>query len=118
MNGLLESRMLGNPHVRFGGGWTEKALGASKTSLRACHRGTIRREPRDLAGRLPYKDQEQRHDVGLLKYLNHWGKLQEFPSRMVEWDNDQVAAGYAEACRKLQSLQAGRAEAYEEALAN
>jgi hypothetical protein len=64
------------------------------------------------------KDQEQRHEVGLLKYLNHWGKLQDYPSRMIEWDADQVAAAYAEACRKLQAIQPGRAEAYEEALAN
>jgi hypothetical protein len=53
-----------------------------------------------LASRLPYK-------------------LQEFPSRMVDWDADQVSQGYAEACRKLQSLQQhGHSEAYEEALSN
>jgi hypothetical protein len=64
------------------------------------------------------KDQEQRHEVGLLKYLNSWAKLQEFPSRMVEWDADQVSQAYSEACRKLQSIHAGQSEAYEEALAN
>lgn len=64
------------------------------------------------------KDQEQRHEVGLLKYLNNWAKLQEFPGRMIDWDADQVAAAYAEATRKLQAVGAGRAEAYEEALAN
>jgi hypothetical protein len=63
------------------------------------------------------KDQEQRHEVGLLKYLNSWAKLQDFPSRMVDWDADQVSLAYGEACRKLQSIQ-GRSEAYEEALAN
>jgi Rad52/22 family double-strand break repair protein len=63
------------------------------------------------------KDQEQRHDVGLLKYLNGWAKLQEFPSRMVDWDADQVSLAYGEACRKLQTVQP-RSEAYEEALAN
>jgi len=64
------------------------------------------------------KDQEQRHDVGLLKYLNSWAKLQEFPNRMVEWDADQVSLAYAEACRRIQSIQPVRTEAYEEALAN
>ena len=64
------------------------------------------------------KDQEQRHEVGLLKYLNSWAKLQEFPNRMVDWDAEQVALGYAEACRKLQSIQPARSEAFEEALAN
>jgi hypothetical protein len=64
------------------------------------------------------KDQEQRHDVGLLKYLNGWSKLQEFPSRMIDWDADQVALAYAEAIRKIQSIQPSNTEAYEEALAN
>lgn len=66
------------------------------------------------------KDQEQHYQVSLLKYLNGWAKLQEFPSRMVEWDGDQVERAYAEACRKLQSISSGqsRAEAYEDAIAN
>jgi hypothetical protein len=64
------------------------------------------------------KEQEQRHEVGLLKYLNGWAKLQEFPGRMVDWDADQVNQAYSEAIRKLQSISNGHAEAYEEALAN
>jgi hypothetical protein len=64
------------------------------------------------------KEQEQRHEVGLLKYLNGWAKLQDFPGRMVDWDIDQVNLAYSEAIRKLQSISNGRAEAYEEALAN
>jgi hypothetical protein len=64
------------------------------------------------------KEQEQRHEVGLLKYLNSWAKLQEFPGRMVDWDADQVSQAYAEAIRKLQSISIGHAEVYEEALAN
>ena len=64
------------------------------------------------------KDQEQRHQVGLLKYLNGWAKLQDYPGRMVDWDNDQVNHAYGEACRKLQSIPTGRVEEYEEALAN
>jgi hypothetical protein len=64
------------------------------------------------------REQEQRHEVGLLKHLNGWAKLQDFPARMVEWNADQVSQAYSEACRKLPSLQSGRSEAYEEALAN
>ncbi len=64
------------------------------------------------------KDQEQRYQVGLLKYLNGWAKLQDYPGRMVDWDNDQVTHGYSEACRKLQAVSTAPAEEYEEALAN
>jgi len=64
------------------------------------------------------KDQEQRYEVGLLKYLNGWAKLQEFPGRMVDWDAEQVSLAYAEACRKLQAIQSANSEAYEEALSN
>jgi len=64
------------------------------------------------------KDQEQRYQVGLLKYLNQWAKLQEFPGRMVDWDGDQVSLAYHEAVRKLQSVQSAPQENYEEALSN
>jgi hypothetical protein len=64
------------------------------------------------------KDMEQRHEVGLLKYLNGWAKLQEFPGRMVDWDAEQVAQAYREATRKIQSIRPSRDEALEEALAN
>lgn len=64
------------------------------------------------------REQEQRYSVGLLKYLNGWAKLQEFPGRMVDWDAEQVNLAYAEACRKLQSIQSAGSEAYEEALSN
>jgi hypothetical protein len=53
------------------------------------------------------KDIELRHEVGMLKYLNDWGKLQDYPARMVEWDDEQVAAAYAEGTRKLASVVAG-----------
>jgi hypothetical protein len=79
--------------------------------------------PRDSApksGRALFawtKEQEGRHEVGLLKYLNSWAKLQDFPGRMVDWDAEQVALAYAEACRKLQAI-GTTSEAYEEALSN
>lgn len=50
------------------------------------------------------RDREQEYQVGLIKYLNQWAKLQEFPGRMVDWDSDQVGLAYAEATRKLQSV--------------
>lgn len=50
------------------------------------------------------KDQESRHQVNLLRYLNNWAKLQEFPGRMVDWYDHQVSLAYAEAIRKLATL--------------
>ncbi|WP_152054099.1 Rad52/Rad22 family DNA repair protein [Tautonia marina] len=64
------------------------------------------------------KDQEQRHEVGLLPYLNKWGKLQDYPGRMIDWDAEQVANAYQEAIRKIQASVPDRNEALEEALAN
>jgi hypothetical protein len=50
------------------------------------------------------KDQEQRQGVELLKHLNAYAKSQNLPGRMVDWQEDEVADVYAEACRKLESL--------------
>lgn len=61
------------------------------------------------------KDQEEKFGAGLLKYVMSWGKLQEFPARIVDWDAAQTAEGYDEACRKLEALQA---DASQEAMAN
>lgn len=47
------------------------------------------------------KDQETTYEVGLIRYLNQWAKLQGFPFQMSEWRHDQVVAGHAEASRKL-----------------
>lgn len=47
---------------------------------------------------------EKEYNVGMLKFLNQWGKLQEFPGRMVDWDADQVALAYAEASGKLAGM--------------
>ena len=57
------------------------------------------------------KEQEQLHEVGLLKYLNGWAKLQDFPARMIDWDDDQIARAHAEANRKIDAIRRpGRAE--------
>lgn len=64
------------------------------------------------------KDREQEYEVGLLKYLNQWAKLNDFPGRMVDWSQDQVELAYLEATRKLASIQAAAAtRSHEEALA-
>ena len=169
-SGTLESRMRGNVHVRFGGGFRKRAAthlagslpnrsscmscsasveylygdgsptfpvqeaGPSPSSLRRPR--PLRSRPRHCRPRRPgsprdgdfgqapptaaatrthpvwpnspsawTKDQEQRYEVGLLKYLNSWAKLQEFPGRMVDWDAEQVSQAYQEACRKLHAIQ-------------
>jgi hypothetical protein len=56
------------------------------------------------------KDQEARHEVALLQYLNKWGKIQDYPGRMVDWDADQVANAYQEARRKLAGPRDGEDE--------
>jgi hypothetical protein len=64
------------------------------------------------------KEQDVRRHAGLLKYLSRWAKRQDFPSRMIDWDADQVALAYAEACRKLAAHEPASHDAYEQALAN
>jgi len=53
----------------------------------------------------------------VFKYINSWGKMQEFPGRVVDWNAEQVALAYAEIQRKLQSIES-QEPAYEDALAN
>jgi hypothetical protein len=47
------------------------------------------------------KQMEADHGIHLLKYLNQWARLQEFPMRMSEWDDNQVALAHQECIRKL-----------------
>jgi hypothetical protein len=63
------------------------------------------------------KDQDEKHEYGLLKHLNAWGKRQEFPGRMVDWEGEQVARAYSEACRKIRAIQQMQ-QATEAALSN
>jgi hypothetical protein len=51
------------------------------------------------------KDQDEKYEYGLLKHLNAWGKRQEFPGRMVDWEGEQVTRAYSEACRKIRAIQ-------------
>lgn len=64
------------------------------------------------------KDAEERHKVGLIKYLQGFMQLQELPARMVDLDGDQVALVYAEAMRKLQPVIDRDTAPYEDALSN
>jgi hypothetical protein len=52
------------------------------------------------------KDQDEKYEYGLLKYLNGWAKRQDFPQRMVDWDAEQVTRAYSEACRKVRTIHA------------
>jgi hypothetical protein len=51
------------------------------------------------------KDEEARREVSIIKWLNGWAKVQEFPGRMVEWDAVQVDQAYQVAMRKLETLE-------------
>lgn len=47
------------------------------------------------------KQKEEEHNVGLLQYINKWAKLQDFPGRMVDWDETQVKLAHDEMVKKL-----------------
>lgn len=47
------------------------------------------------------KRREQLHSVGLIKYLNGWAKMNEFPGRMTEWPAAMVDLAVAEATRRI-----------------
>lgn len=51
------------------------------------------------------KEQEQKHEVGMLKYLSGWGKGQGYPDRMVDWNREQIEQAYQEGLRKIQATQ-------------
>jgi hypothetical protein len=63
------------------------------------------------------KDQDEKFEYGLLRHLNAWGKTQEFPARMVDWDQERVSQAFVEACRRVRALQVSR-NGLEAALAN
>jgi len=61
---------------------------------------------------------QQRSDANMVKFLTSWGKSQEFPIRMVDWDSEMVGQAHAEACRRLHSVASARAEEREMAMVN
>lgn len=64
------------------------------------------------------KQLEEKHEVGLLKYIHGWGKLQDFPVRMVDWDREMIDSACKEAIRKLEAIGAAQTGAMEEALSS
>jgi hypothetical protein len=50
------------------------------------------------------KEQDELHHAGLLKHLNGWAKLKEFPARMIDWSPEQAEAAYQEAQRKISAV--------------
>lgn len=65
------------------------------------------------------KDQEQLHEVALVRFLSALGVTLGLPSRMVDWPPESVFFAHSEARRKLRSLGlCPDHEAYEEALSN
>jgi Rad52/22 family double-strand break repair protein len=54
------------------------------------------------------KNQDEKHEYALLKHLSDWAKTQDLPARMVDWDSEQVAHAYAEACRRVRAIQTTR----------
>ncbi len=58
------------------------------------------------------KDQDEKFEFGLLRHLNSWGKRQDFPARMVDWDPEQVAQAFSEACRQKQAVGSSRQGAH------
>lgn len=47
------------------------------------------------------RDQSKEHNFDLLEHINKWSRQVKYPARIVDWDTEQVAAGYAEGCRVL-----------------
>jgi hypothetical protein len=56
------------------------------------------------------RKQDERHNAGLLDHLNGWGKKKRFPGRMVDWSDEEVSEGHAEAIGYLESLQSADAD--------
>jgi hypothetical protein len=48
------------------------------------------------------KQQDEKHGYGLLKIISDWGKSQDFPARMVQWNEEQVRQALAEARAVIQ----------------
>jgi hypothetical protein len=74
--------------------------------------GSERRGPPRTGGALFAWLKEQTETIGsdCVKYMNQWGKVRDFPNRIVDWDADQVAEGYAEMSRKIASKTSERRE--------
>lgn len=55
------------------------------------------------------KEMQEVHQADFIDRMNHWaGKQGGFPQRIVDFDADQVAKAYAQACKHVDSLAAAR----------
>jgi hypothetical protein len=54
------------------------------------------------------KEQDEKFEYGLLRHLNAWGKSQEYPARMVDWDSERVSQAFSEACQRVRAIQKSR----------
>ena len=91
--------------------FAEEAQPAENTPSPAPKAASHLQEPEDRSaprtGRALFawtKDQEQKHQVGLTKYINAWAKPQGFPDRFVDWSDEQVKLGHSWAVLKLDTL--------------
>jgi hypothetical protein len=50
------------------------------------------------------KERDEKLGCELLRSLSDWGKSQDFPARMVQWNDEQVDRGHSEAVRRLGAL--------------
>lgn len=50
------------------------------------------------------KERDEKLGCELLRTLTDWGKSQDFPARMVQWNDEQVDRGHSEAVRRLGTL--------------
>lgn len=60
--------------------------------------------PAPTSGKALYawaREQQDRHDVGILRRIEDYGKRRGFSRRMVEWSADEVADAYSQAVRAL-----------------
>lgn len=64
-----------------------------------------RNDPKDVPqnGRafFAWLKKKEEEFVGLIKHMIAWGKRQDLPERMVDWDGAQAGRGFDEACRKM-----------------
>jgi hypothetical protein len=98
---------------------TDGGQGSAQRPDRGQHEGQHDRAPTNGKQLFAWcKKQEETHGVGLIRYLNQWSKLNDFPGRLVDFDAEQTRLAHAEAVRKLKNIVAGADQAYEEALAN
>lgn len=86
---------------------SEREPGIDDPPPRRAERPELQREPDNpvpRSGKALYawaREQQDRHDVGLLRRIEDYGKRRGFSRRMVEWSADEVADAHSQAVRAL-----------------